>query len=767
LQGRDEGRTAVAPILRQSSREDILPGLEAYAPEQQRLVRAAFDQDFYLAANPDLSGLSSTGALAHYLRFGWCDGRDPSPDFSTQFYLDQNPDVRQAGVNPFVHWVLQGRQEGRFAVAPVEPDCTELYELPGIGDGWRNLEPRIRAEFDQDFYISRYPDVATDFLVDPFIHYILYGWNEGRDPCEVFSTDFYLKQYQDVREANINPFVHWILQGRDEGRLGVSPAPEDATVLSDLPGLENCGIDLEQKVRAEFDSDFYLLKYPDVASQSHFDPFEHYLRAGWREGRDPSRDFTTQFYLDQNPDVSKAGVNPFVHWVVQGRGEGRIGSHPGGEKYTRLVNQASLSEMSRGWIHNKKSDVLLSAKEIANEIIACSDATDKRLIIAVSQDNFTKICGGSQLCVQREAALAPQYNTTYVDIYPWQPLLTLAKSRDDLLINVIIGLREVGVASIEEFIGAAKYLKTVFKSTDVVIHHTLGHSLEAIKDIVVAFGQSCCYYWIHDFFTICPSFALQRNGITFCGAPSVNSNACTVCVFSNDRIDHKKQMESFFDNIEVTLVAPSEVALNFWKKRSGLAAHLSYVIPHVTLVRSTQPMKAKKSSAMPVRIAYVGFPIGYKGWNEFCELASYLRDTPGYEFWYFGEKEPPYKGLKHIPVSVSSEDPNAMTKALAKHHIDIVFHWASCFETFSFTTYEAICAGCDVITNAISGNVAATVKKLGVGKIFNNLGEVFGYFDKDIVRQYIVDRRERRLGKLVESTFSKMIFSVLEKRNEI
>lgn len=73
-----------------------------------------------------------------------------------------------------------------------------------------------------------------------------------------------------------------------------------------------------------FDAEFYLDTYPDVAASS-LSPEEHYLRQGWREGRDPSSVFSTTGYLKANPDVAAAGVNPLQHFWSHGLAEGRQG----------------------------------------------------------------------------------------------------------------------------------------------------------------------------------------------------------------------------------------------------------------------------------------------------------------------------------------------------------------------------------------------------------------------------------------------------------
>ena len=67
------------------------------------------------------------------------------------------------------------------------------------------------------------------------------------------------------------------------------------------------------------DRAWYLRTNPDVAAAG-VDPVEHYLRYGWREGRDPRPDFSTSLYLDAHKDIEG---NPLVHYLL-GSGE----AHP-------------------------------------------------------------------------------------------------------------------------------------------------------------------------------------------------------------------------------------------------------------------------------------------------------------------------------------------------------------------------------------------------------------------------------------------------------
>ena len=71
-----------------------------------------------------------------------------------------------------------------------------------------------------------------------------------------------------------------------------------------------------------FDTSYYLTQNPDVAD-SGINPLVHYLRVGFKEGRNPNPLFDTSYYLTQNPDVADSGINPLVHYLTVGFKEGR------------------------------------------------------------------------------------------------------------------------------------------------------------------------------------------------------------------------------------------------------------------------------------------------------------------------------------------------------------------------------------------------------------------------------------------------------------
>jgi len=71
-----------------------------------------------------------------------------------------------------------------------------------------------------------------------------------------------------------------------------------------------------------FDTEYYLTNYTDVR-KADIDPVWHYIKFGWKEGRNPSLYYNTNFYLDKNTDVTDENINPLFHYIKFGKGEGR------------------------------------------------------------------------------------------------------------------------------------------------------------------------------------------------------------------------------------------------------------------------------------------------------------------------------------------------------------------------------------------------------------------------------------------------------------
>ncbi len=268
-------------------------------------LRTHFDCDYYLSQiNGDAGNVGDP--VEHYYKTGATRGLDPSPEFSTTYYLAANDDVAKSGVNPFWHYIVFGKHEGR----PGRPGKSQAQARAEDADLMLVL-----SEFDAAHYRGRHPELTgTDRELAE--HYLTTGWRLGHNPNEEFHTALYVACHPDVAARAANPFVHYLKFGRGEGRY--LPAPPDMN----QPGLPDDLQGILQTMRPHFDASFYMDSNPDATMARH-DPVLHYCLAGWRENLDPHPDFSTADYLAANLDVRDAGINPFWHYIVRGMAEGR------------------------------------------------------------------------------------------------------------------------------------------------------------------------------------------------------------------------------------------------------------------------------------------------------------------------------------------------------------------------------------------------------------------------------------------------------------
>jgi hypothetical protein len=245
----------------------------------------------------------------------------------------------------------------------------------------------------------------------------------------------------------------------------------------------------------------------------------------------------------------------------------------------------------------------------------------------------------------------------------------------------------------------------------------------------------------------------MRNDITYCGAPPVESSACSICVYGEDRRLHVQRMRYFFQQIRPTILAPSRFAAELWLARSGLP-HLSVNVADLAQLILDQPVPTVDATNRPLRVAYTGNTGFHKGWHVFADLASRHTGDPRYEFFRFGENGyPSITNCRHISVRVTRHERNAMVEALQRECIDVVILWSMCPETFSFTAHEALAAGAFVITATHSGNIPRVVRTAAPdqGIVLDKEVELFELFESGEICTGVA-KASRRSGRLIQAT---------------
>ena len=359
------------------------------------------------------------------------------------------------------------------------------------------------------------------------------------------------------------------------------------------------------------------------------------------------------------------------------------------------------------------------------------------LVLAASHDCYPTTTGGVQIFVADEQSKFNARGFVYMHL---SPLLAALHVKDDAAettsTRIVIDGTIVGVASDAEIADALENLSASQPDDRTfVVHSPLGHSVRGLARIKSALQPKRSFFWLHDFVSLCAGFQLLRNDVEFCDAPDAQSEGCRICIYGAARQVHEQRLRFLFEQCDFTVVSPSEAAREIWLKRSSLPHEGVLVAEHAHLVETTDRLETGNPHEVgtprrPLRVAYLGYPILHKGWPTFERVFDQNAVYANYQFFHFASAESlrPRKNLRRVECVVTANERDLMTKKLRENGVDLVVIAAEWPETFSYVTFEALAAGCDVLTLSRSGNVAAVVNKLRRGLVFEREDEIVEFF---------------------------------------
>jgi glycosyltransferase involved in cell wall biosynthesis len=266
---------AANPTLRAEGINPLLHYVERGAAAGQA-PNPLFDPDWY--AERYLGGRAARArALFHFLESG---ETDPSPAFNTAWYRARYPDARREPVNALVHYLTVGKQQGYLR------NAEELASLS------RHVELIRRSGlFDAAYYRDRCPEAETSGL-EPLEHYVMAGGYRRHAPHPLFDPDWYAAQAPEIVPESLNPLVHFLEHG---AAAGLDPGPW-------------------------FDTRWYRAAY--LADDAATNPLAHFLADGGRT-TSPSPRFDAPWYRAEYPEAAARGLNPLVHYIQYGIGQGK------------------------------------------------------------------------------------------------------------------------------------------------------------------------------------------------------------------------------------------------------------------------------------------------------------------------------------------------------------------------------------------------------------------------------------------------------------
>jgi hypothetical protein len=504
--------------------------------------------------------------------------------------------------------------------------------------------------------------------------------------------------------------------------------------------MAELGPDDEAIIAAAFDAAFYRTRNPDI-EEAGLDPLQHFLGAGWREGRDPTGDFSVRAYLDANEDIALAGLNPFLHWLTHGRDEGRPLKLELGFRHAilhRAVRLEDRIEIERG--HDLPGG---TAAKLRTALKPLGD----RLFVTVSHDAYVDRVGGVQLCIQREAAAAGEAGWSRLHLYPAMPSLVTDFESVDPVVGLIVDGKKKGLFSAalvaQVLAGRPRPAQVRF-----AVHSFLGHSVQAVSGVLDAAGARTGFLWLHDQSSLCAGYTLLRNDIAFCGAPPIDSMACGVCIYGLRRRVQVAEHAAFLEQFDVTVLAPSQAQLDLWRHGAPYRAVQAQVHPHAAL----QPIgDAAPAAAGALKVAFLGFAADHKGWPVFDRLARDFAGDARYQFLHLGGGAPEAGPWTTHSISPDGTDGPTMIEAVRDLNIDVAMILSICPETFSFTAHEAVASGAAVVALADSSAVARLASDPALGRVAADEDDLRSLFESGGIRQLARAKRKPALYALAYS----------------
>jgi hypothetical protein len=578
----------------------------------------------------------------------------------------------------------------------------------------------VRAQFDAARYLAEQPDVAAAGA-DPWEHYISSGWREGRDPTDWFQIAGYLAANPDVAAAGLEPFRHYVLHGRDEGRSLAPGAPIETAPAPH--GLDS------GPVLAEFDADFYVAANPGLGLTPK-EALAHYLETGWRALRDPARWFSTRRYLQANADVVETGMNPFVHYVLHGRREGRDLEHGLGFRYDLIQAAAGFEDHVQALVRNIPDREASPTGDL--EAMLSAIAADRPVHLTVSHDDFTASLGGVQLCLKIEGAAMRAAGAVHVHLFPGRASPVIDLEREHPRMGVLVD------GALAGFFDAAVVSDALAgfcsgRPVTLAIHSVIAHRVADLIAITGRLDISQAFYWLHDFSSLCSNYALMRNDAVFCGAPPPQSLACEICVYGARRQVHLAEHVALFEAVDPVVVAPSEAALALWRSRFPFrerrgVVHTHAVFAPIKAPRSKATTSGDESADRPLRVGFLGMATNHKGWPVYSQLVRRFTGDPRYSFHHLAKETDDGVPTQWTSVGPTEDDPAPMISAVRDLELDVALIWSLWPETFCFAAYEAVAGGAAIVTNPDSGNVHDLIRQLNCGMVIEDdtvLNELF------------------------------------------
>ncbi len=351
---------------------------------------------------------------------------------------------------------------------------------------------------------------------------------------------------------------------------------------------------------------------------------------------------------------------------------------------------------------------------------------DRPYMLMISHSDYKKTVAGTERALQAQVDDFLSKGIDTVNIFPLFPADFYQLQPNFYAVRINNTLVSSGTfAKIFSFFpDAAKRIR------EVHIHHLMNwrrHDISLLIDSLTQKNTDCLCY-LHDFFFFSPSAYSVYSG-------KVKKEADIFNVDSDftfkDGVGAEKRLlwKNYFHKIlclSKVIITPSDFLKKLTAKHFQIEEGKIKAVPLVNLVPKESFLRG---SGGRLKIAFLGYMIEVKGSSLWKDLIGNKDLQSVYDFYHFGGEADSNKLVKHVPYSFIKEGVNAAVSKLRENKIDLVLLWSLVPESYSYTLYESLAAGCYVLTGWRSGNIAYTLREMGAGsgRVFLSSKEFFDY----------------------------------------
>lgn len=349
----------------------------------------------------------------------------------------------------------------------------------------------------------------------------------------------------------------------------------------------------------------------------------------------------------------------------------------------------------------------------------------EEFVLSISYGNYLIQNGGTDKVIREHCKMFNRAKLRYLFIFPIQQKKRVGGEIISLHFwGLNLDQHFVGVFTFNNLIKVINNYQIDNECRAIFIHHTWRVEEYEIKKLL-RLNKSSVYFYLHDFHMICDNNNFMDKVDHFCGYGVSTFKCNDKCENYNascqNRILFKHIMEEYKDRI--CCIAPSENTKHIFANTFPTYEKNFKCIEHqkVTYYRGLVSKEGK-----PLRVAFIGAQNSIKGWDDFKLIINNL-EKEDIELYYLGTGTDIPSGVKAVRVSVREQGDSAMQDALLANKIDVVLLLSCWPETYSYTFFESLSAGCFVIAYECSGNIVNQIKQKKCGKIFKSFQELNHY----------------------------------------